>query len=155
MYRFSCLSKSQHRNITCRTSSAGFLWELLHALQLFRFMMFLNVHGPGVLYLFSEFMEVANGDVEEIEKYTPKIFSQLLFSFDEQELKELTPPAFEKADIFSIPYDVVFVFFCVYFSIAIVPYGVIRISEPYFLLEFEGAILSVAILTLLVTPFFF
>ena len=68
-----------------RSFSTSVLWELLHAMQIFRFMVMLNVHTPAILFKFTEPMEVAMAELEQLEEYTPKLFSEILFSFNEEE----------------------------------------------------------------------
>ncbi|CDW72275.1 fu domain containing protein [Stylonychia lemnae] len=66
-------------------SSMQFLWGLVHALQVFNFLLYINIDFPENVSVFSDYLSVASGDIEEFDTIIPN-FSNLLI--DENQLNE-------------------------------------------------------------------
>ena len=65
-----------------RKTTAGFLWGLVHALQLFRFVIMINGNIPGILYTFSESLDVTYGEIERLERTLPLVFRDVVLDID-------------------------------------------------------------------------
>ncbi len=46
-------------------SSMQYLWSLVHALQVFSYLLYLNIEFPENVKQFSKYLRVASGDIEE------------------------------------------------------------------------------------------
>jgi len=44
----------------------NYLWSLVHALQVFNFLLYLNIDFPSNLRSFAGYLEVASGEIEEL-----------------------------------------------------------------------------------------
>eukprot|EP00347_Sterkiella_histriomuscorum_P005340 403356986 len=54
-------------------SSMQYLWGLVHALQVFNFLLYMNIDFPNNVQTFSGYLKVASGDIEEMQQYIPNI----------------------------------------------------------------------------------
>ncbi|CDW85864.1 cadg multi-domain protein [Stylonychia lemnae] len=63
-------------------SSMQYLWGLVHALQVFNFLLYINIDFPENVELFSEYLSVASGDMEEFNTFIPNI-ADIIISQDE------------------------------------------------------------------------
>ncbi len=59
-------------------SSMQYLWGLVHALQIFSYLLFLNIKFPENIKLFSNYLKVASGDIEEINQFIPNTGDYLI-----------------------------------------------------------------------------
>jgi len=62
----------------------NYLWSLVHALQVFNFLLYMNINFPTNLRLFGGYLEVASGEIEELQQFVPDILSYI-FDYDEIE----------------------------------------------------------------------
>jgi len=67
-----------------RKSSMNYLWSLVHALQVFNFLLYMNIEFPANLRLFGNYLEIASGEIEELQQFVPDILSHI-FDYDEIE----------------------------------------------------------------------
>jgi len=54
-------------------SSMQYLWGLVHALQIFQFLIYMNIDFPENIQNFGGYLEVASGDIEEMNGFLPDI----------------------------------------------------------------------------------
>jgi len=57
------------------SSSAAMMWSLIHVLQVFRYILFINIKMPGMIQIMMEYMAVVIGEVDEMEAVVPNIFN--------------------------------------------------------------------------------
>ena len=48
-------------------SSMNYLWSLVHALQVFNYLLYINLKYPANIDAFAGYLSIATGDVEEIK----------------------------------------------------------------------------------------
>jgi len=51
----------------------NYLWSLVHALQVFHFLLYLNIEFPQNLISFAQYLQVASGEIEEFQQFIPDI----------------------------------------------------------------------------------
>ncbi|CDW90898.1 cadg multi-domain protein [Stylonychia lemnae] len=66
-------------------SSMQFLWGLVHALQVFNFLLYMNIDFPENVELFSNYLKVASGDIDEFNQFIPNIGDYII---DENQVNE-------------------------------------------------------------------
>eukprot|EP00347_Sterkiella_histriomuscorum_P011981 403370353 len=59
-------------------SSMQYLWGLVHSLQVFNFLLFMNIEFPDNVLLFSKYLQVASGDIDEFNQYIPNVADMLV-----------------------------------------------------------------------------
>jgi len=62
----------------------NYLWSLVHALQVFNFLLYMNINFPQNLRSFGGYLEVASGEIEELQQFVPDLLSYIL-DYDEIE----------------------------------------------------------------------
>ena len=82
-----------------RKTTAGFLWGLVHALQLFRFVTMINANIPGVLFTFAESLDVTYGEIERLERTLPLFFRGVVLDVDVQKVQDEMAQNFQDAGI--------------------------------------------------------
>ena len=87
----------------CRKTTAGFLWGLVHALQLFRFVTMINAKIPGVLFTFAESLDVTYGEIERLERTLPLLFRDVILDVDVQKASDDMTQNFQDSGI-DLPY---------------------------------------------------
>ncbi len=58
-------------------NSMSYLWDLVHALQVWQLIALIDLNVPPNLEIFNEYLGIASGDMEEVQEVIPD-FSQLL-----------------------------------------------------------------------------
>lgn len=59
-------------------SSMNYLWGLVHALQVFSFLLYLNIDFPSNVQLFTQYFKMASGDLDELNQYLPNIADYMI-----------------------------------------------------------------------------
>eukprot|EP00347_Sterkiella_histriomuscorum_P006839 403351236 len=59
-------------------SSMQYLWGLVHALQVFNFLLYMNIDFPDNVMLFSKYLMVASGDIDEFNQYIPNVADMIV-----------------------------------------------------------------------------
>ena len=60
------------------SSSAALMWSLIHVLQLFRYILMMNINMPKLIGILMEYLVVVIGEVDELEEHTPDILNEYL-----------------------------------------------------------------------------
>jgi hypothetical protein len=55
-------------------SSAALMWSLIHVLQVFRYILMININMPAVIEILMEYLAVVIGEVDEVEEMMPDWF---------------------------------------------------------------------------------
>ncbi|CAI2376366.1 unnamed protein product [Moneuplotes crassus] len=58
------------------SSSAALMWSLIHALQVFRYILMINIEMPKVVDILMKYLAVVIGEIDDIEAMLPDWFSQ-------------------------------------------------------------------------------
>ncbi|CDW87978.1 cadg multi-domain protein [Stylonychia lemnae] len=82
-------------------SSMQFLWGLVHALQVFNFLLYMNIDFPDNVLLFSKYMQVASGNVDELQNYIPNVADYMVYeeNISEPKDQEQLQESFKENDI--------------------------------------------------------
>ena len=59
-------------------SSMAYLWSLVHALQIFNYLLLLNINFPSNLNTFTNYLAVATGSVPEVTSYIPDVSDYII-----------------------------------------------------------------------------
>ena len=70
------------------------MWGLVHALQLFRFVIMINASIPGILFRFAESLDVTYGEIERLERTLPLVFRDVVLNIDVQKASDEMPQNF-------------------------------------------------------------
>ena len=62
------------------SSSAAVMWSLIHVLQLFRYILFINVNTPNIMATLISYLAIVVGDTGDSEKYVPNIIDQYMIN---------------------------------------------------------------------------
>ena len=59
-----------------------YLWGLVHALQIFQFLIYMNIDFPQNIQLFAGYIDIASGNLEEVSGIMPDVI-QLAVNYTE------------------------------------------------------------------------
>ena len=62
------------------SSSAAVMWSLIHVLQLFRYILYINVNSPDIMSSLVNYLGIVVGDSGDSEKMLPDIVNQYLIN---------------------------------------------------------------------------
>ena len=62
------------------SSSAALMWSLIHVLQVFRYILMININTPKLIGLLTKYLVVVIGEVDEIEELIPDVFNEYVFN---------------------------------------------------------------------------
>ena len=62
------------------SSSAAVMWSLIHVLQLFRYILYINVNTPNIMATLISYLAIVVGDTGDTEKYIPDIIDQYMIN---------------------------------------------------------------------------
>ena len=65
------------------SSSASLMWSLIHVLQVFRFILMINIHMPELIPVMMDYLAVVVGEVDELEQFIPDIYNVYIIDSDE------------------------------------------------------------------------
>ena len=60
------------------SSSAAMMWSLIHVLQVFRYILFINIKMPRMVSTLMQYLAVVVGEVDEMEEAVPDIFNSYI-----------------------------------------------------------------------------
>ncbi|CAI2381883.1 unnamed protein product [Moneuplotes crassus] len=60
------------------SSSAALMWSLIHALQVFRYILMINIEMPKMVDILMKYLAVVVGEIDELESMVPDWFSQYI-----------------------------------------------------------------------------
>jgi len=64
------------------SSSASLMWSLVHVLQVFRYILMINIEMPKVMDILMKYLAVVVGEIDEIEDLVPNFLSQYALDMD-------------------------------------------------------------------------
>lgn len=56
----------------------NYLWSLVHSLQVFSYLLYMNINFPNNLNSFVEYLQIANGGLPELEQYIPDVSEYII-----------------------------------------------------------------------------
>jgi len=62
------------------SSSAALMWSLIHVLQVFRYILMINLNMPKVVDILMKYLAVVIGEIDELEELVPDWFSNYVIS---------------------------------------------------------------------------
>ena len=62
------------------SSSAALMWSLIHVLQVFRYILMMNINMPKLIGLLTKYLVVVIGEVDEIEEIMPDILNEYVLN---------------------------------------------------------------------------
>jgi len=68
------------------SSSAALMWSLIHVLQVFRYILMINLNMPKIVDILMQYLAVVVGEIDEIEDLVPDWFSAYVLSSNSTEL---------------------------------------------------------------------
>ena len=68
------------------SSSAALMWSLIHVLQVFRYILMINLNMPKIVDILMQYLAVVVGEIDEIEDLVPDWFSAYVLSSNPTEL---------------------------------------------------------------------
>lgn len=57
------------------SSSVAVMWSLIHVLQLFRYILFINIQTPDIMENLISYLGVVIGDIEDVESIMPDLLN--------------------------------------------------------------------------------
>ena len=78
------------------SSSAAIMWSLIHVLQVFRYILMINIKMPKVIDILMEYMAVVVGEVDEVENIVPDVFNLYLLNSSDINDRMYIQPNFQK-----------------------------------------------------------
>ena len=78
------------------SSSAAIMWSLIHVLQVFRYILMINIKMPKIIDILMEYMAIVVGEVDEVEKIVPDVFNIYLLNSSDINDKMYIQPSFQK-----------------------------------------------------------
>jgi hypothetical protein len=67
------------------SSSAALMWSLIHVLQVFRYILMINIKMPEMIDILMQYLAVVVGEVDEMENMVPDWFGQYVVNLTELE----------------------------------------------------------------------
>ena len=64
-----------------------YLWDLVHALQIFKYIVMINANFPWNVFMFGSMMDFATLEIEELRQFIPDLTS---LAINIEELEQLT-----------------------------------------------------------------
>jgi len=77
-------------------SSAALLWCLIHSLQIFRYILMINLSMPKLVDIILKYLPVAVGEVDEIENIMPDFISTYVVDSSDLNTNYTLYPRFEE-----------------------------------------------------------
>ena len=65
------------------SSSASLMWSLIHVLQVFRFMLMMNINMPKIIGILTKYLVVVIGEIDEIEELIPDVLNEYVLNSDD------------------------------------------------------------------------
>ena len=65
------------------SSSAALMWSLIHVLQVFRYLLMMNINMPKLIGILTEYLVIVIGEVDEIEELIPDILNEYVLDSDD------------------------------------------------------------------------
>ena len=62
------------------SSSAALMWSLIHVLQVFRYILMINLNMPKIVDILMKYLAVVIGEIDEVEELVPDWFSNYVIS---------------------------------------------------------------------------
>jgi hypothetical protein len=78
------------------SSSAATMWSLIHVLQVFRYILMININMPLIMQILMQYLAVVVGEVDEIESLVPDIFNTYIIDGDSLKSDATLYPKFEE-----------------------------------------------------------
>ena len=74
---------------------------MVHALQVFNFLLYINIEFPDNVEIFAKYLAVASGDVEELNQYIPTVSDYIINQDDVSDTHDddNTPDKFKQHEI--------------------------------------------------------
>ena len=64
-------------------SSAATMWSLIHVLQIFRYILLINITMPSIISVLIKYLGVVVGDIDEVQNMVPDIFNTYIVNSTE------------------------------------------------------------------------
>ena len=62
------------------SSSASIMWSLIHVLQLFRYILYINVGSSSIMSTLISYLAIVVGDIGDYESYLPDVLNEYLLN---------------------------------------------------------------------------
>ena len=79
------------------SSSAALMWSLIHVLQVFRYVLLINIKMPAIVDILVEYLVVVIGEVDEIEEMVPDLFNTYIVDGEALNTDVTLYPKFENS----------------------------------------------------------
>ena len=76
-------------------SSAATMWALIHVLQIFRYILLINISMPSIISVLIKYLGVVVGDIDEMQSMVPDIFNTYIVNSTELNMNTTIYPKFE------------------------------------------------------------
>lgn len=76
------------------SSSAATMWSLIHVLQVFRYILLINIEMPSVMNIVYKYLGVVVGDIDEVQHIVPDIFNQYVVDSNQLNINITIYPKF-------------------------------------------------------------
>ena len=77
------------------SSSAALMWSLIHVLQVFRYVLLINIKMPAMVDILMQYLAVVVGEIDEMEEAVPDIFNTYIIDGDSLNSSITLYPKFE------------------------------------------------------------
>ena len=77
-------------------SSAALMWGLIHSLQIFRYILMVNLNMPKLVDIILKYLAVAVGEIDEIEELMPDVISTYIIEPSDLNTNFTLYPRFEE-----------------------------------------------------------
>ena len=78
------------------SSSAALMWSLIHVLQVFRYILMMNIKMPALISILMEYLAVVIGEIDEVEEIVPDVFNTYIVDSDALNQDALVLERFEE-----------------------------------------------------------
>ena len=85
------------------SSSAALMWSLIHVLQVFRYILMMNIHMPKLIGTLMKYLVVVIGEVDELQEIVPDILNDYILDSEDLSHNMTIYPRFEESG-YETPY---------------------------------------------------
>ena len=78
------------------SSSASIMWSLMHVLQVFRFILMINIKMPRLISMTIDYLGVVIGEIEELDELIPDIYNEYVIDSEELNTDAIVLERFEE-----------------------------------------------------------
>ena len=78
------------------SSSASIMWSLMHVLQVFRFVLMINIKMPRLISMTIDYLGVVIGEIEELDELIPDIYNKYVIDSEELNTDAIVLERFEE-----------------------------------------------------------